>query len=103
MVILYNPVSSPLKKPVLPFSLLAPAALLEHEGIPYQLIDGNLMTGSPLETLDRAVRERDAKILAMTVMPGPQLIEAVPLSREIKRCHPRLMIVWGGYFPSQHY
>jgi radical SAM superfamily enzyme YgiQ (UPF0313 family) len=36
-------------------------------------------------------------------MPGPQLSQAVPLARELKRRHPGLTIVWGGYFPSQHY
>ncbi len=103
MVILYNPVSSPRKKPVLPLSLLAPAALLEKEGIPYQLIDGNLLGDAALDPLDRTIRETDASILGVTVMPGPQLTEAVPLCREIKRRHPRLTVVWGGYFPSQHY
>jgi radical SAM superfamily enzyme YgiQ (UPF0313 family) len=36
-------------------------------------------------------------------MPGPQLADAVPLCRELKRRHPRLTVVWGGYFPSQHW
>ncbi len=103
MVILYNPVSSAGKKPVLPFSLLAPAALLEQDGIPYRIIDGNLLADSPLDTLDRALAETGASILGVTVMPGPQLMEAVPLCREIRRRHPLLTIVWGGYFPSQHY
>ena len=103
MVILYNPVSSPRKKPVLPMSLLAPAALLEHERIPYCLIDGNLLDDAPVDRLDRAIQDTDASILGVTVMPGPQLMEAVPLCREIKRRRPRLSVVWGGYFPSQHY
>ena len=36
-------------------------------------------------------------------MPGPQLQQAVPLCRELKQRHPQLTIIWGGYFPSQHW
>jgi radical SAM superfamily enzyme YgiQ (UPF0313 family) len=36
-------------------------------------------------------------------MPGPQLNEAVPVCRELKRRHPGVTIIWGGYFPTQHF
>jgi anaerobic magnesium-protoporphyrin IX monomethyl ester cyclase len=42
-------------------------------------------------------------VLGVTVMPGPQLSQAVPLCQELRRRHPQLTIVWGGYFPTQHY
>src|SRR5437016_11535495 len=29
--------------------------------------------------------------------------DAVPLCRELKRRHPGLTIIWGGYFPTQHW
>src|SRR6185436_7354484 len=32
-----------------------------------------------------------------------QLQQSVPLCRELKRRHPTLVIVWGGYFPTQHW
>jgi anaerobic magnesium-protoporphyrin IX monomethyl ester cyclase len=101
MLILYNPPSNAQKKPVLPMSLLAVGALLEgkHD---YLIIDGNLEP-DPLRAIDRAIRETSAKMLAVTVMPGPQLNHAVPQCREIRRLHPNLKIVWGGYFPTQHY
>lgn len=101
MIVLYNPRSNARNKPVLPMSLLAVGAMLEgvHD---YQIVDGNLER-DPLEALDRSIRETNASILAMTVMPGPQLTQAVPLSRELKRRYPSLCIVWGGYFPTQHY
>jgi anaerobic magnesium-protoporphyrin IX monomethyl ester cyclase len=35
-------------------------------------------------------------------MPGPQLHDALPVCRELKRRHPHLTVVWGGYFPTQH-
>jgi anaerobic magnesium-protoporphyrin IX monomethyl ester cyclase len=101
MIILYNPASNARRKPVLPMSLLAVGAVLEgaHE---YRIVDGNL-EDDPLAALDGVVRETDAEVLAMTIMPGPQLNQAVPLARELKRRHPSLRIVWGGYFPTQHY
>lgn len=101
MLILYNPPSSADRKPVLPMSLLALGALLEGEH-PYRIVDGNLEQ-DPQRALDRAIRETGADVLAVTVMPGPQLNHAVPLCRELKALHPRLTIVWGGYFPTQHY
>jgi radical SAM superfamily enzyme YgiQ (UPF0313 family) len=36
-------------------------------------------------------------------MPGPKLKQAVPLCRTLKARHPELVIVWGGYFPTQHW
>ena len=42
MIILYNPVSSPGKKPVLPMSLLSLGAILEGRS-DYRIIDGNLV------------------------------------------------------------
>jgi hypothetical protein len=100
-VILYNPQSSASRKPVLPLSLLALGALLEgrHE---YVIVDGNIER-DPLATLDRLVGEWGASVVAMTVMPGPQLDQAVPLTRELKRRRPHVTSVWGGYFPTQHH
>jgi hypothetical protein len=100
MIILYNPQSSPNKKPVLPMSLLALGAQLEgaHD---YRIIDGNLVN-SGLESLTSAIEEQDAGILGVTVMPGPQLTEALPISRALRRRFPKLQIVWGGYFPTMH-
>ena len=101
MILLYNPPSSANHKPILPMSLLALGALLEGEH-DYRIIDGNL-TLDPLATLNNAIREYSVKILAVTVMPGPQLSHAVPLCRQLKAAHLDLAIIWGGYFPTQHY
>jgi anaerobic magnesium-protoporphyrin IX monomethyl ester cyclase len=100
-VVLYNPQSTASRKRVLPLSLLALGAVLEdhHE---YVIVDGNLES-DPLRRLDELAREWGAQAIGMTVMPGPQLSQAVPLARELKRRHPGLAIVWGGYFPTQHY
>ena len=101
MLILYNPPSNAQRKPILPMSLLALGALLEGEH-DYLIVDGNLER-DPLAALDRAIRETGADILGVTVMPGPQLNDAVPTCRRIKERHPDLTIIWGGYFPTQHW
>jgi radical SAM superfamily enzyme YgiQ (UPF0313 family) len=97
---MYNPPSSARRKPVMPLALLALGALLEgrHD---YAIVDGNLDRDA-LGTIDRMVRD-GADTLGVTVMPGPQLADAVPLCRELKSRHPNLNIVWGGYFPTQHW
>jgi radical SAM superfamily enzyme YgiQ (UPF0313 family) len=101
MILLYNPPSSANRKPILPMSLLALGAILEGT-YEYRIIDGNL-EGDPAGALERAIEQYHVTILAVTVMPGPQLAHAVPLCRKLKAAHPSLIIVWGGYFPTQHY
>ena len=101
MILLYNPQSSSVRKPCLPLSLLALSAVLEGE-YDHQIVDGNV-EHDPLNRLDRLISETQARVLGFTVMPGPQLREAAPLAKELKRRHPQLTLVWGGYFPSQHW
>jgi radical SAM superfamily enzyme YgiQ (UPF0313 family) len=101
-LLLLNPRSSASGKPVLPMSLLAIEAGLQGR-LPTRLVDGNL-DPHPLSSLDAAIGDAAAEtLLAVTVMPGPQLEQALPLCRELKRRHPALTVVWGGYFPSQHW
>ncbi len=85
MLILYNPVSSAGRKPILPMSLLALGALLEGEEA-YAIVDGNLVA-DPLAELDARIRETGADLLGMTVMPGPQLAQATELSKALKARH----------------
>jgi anaerobic magnesium-protoporphyrin IX monomethyl ester cyclase len=98
-IVLYNPRSNGSGKRILPMSLLALGAVLEGK-YEYALVDGNSERDA-LEALRRAVRA-GANLLAVTVMPGPQLAQAVPHSRALKREFPHITIVWGGYFPTQH-
>ena len=98
-IVLYNPKSNASGKRILPMSLLALGAVLEGRQ-DYVVIDGNLER-EPLVAIRERVRS-GANVLAMTVMPGPQLAQAVPLCRALKSEFPHLPIVWGGYFPTQH-
>ncbi len=101
MILLYNPPSSAQRKPVLPMALLAVGAVLEGK-YDYRIVDGNLEK-DPLAALDQTITRTGATLLGVTVMPGPQLENATPLCRALKERHPDLTIVWGGYFPTQHY
>jgi radical SAM superfamily enzyme YgiQ (UPF0313 family) len=100
-VVLFNPPNAAKPKPILPLSLLALGAVIDDVAT-WRIVDGNLET-DPLAALDRALRETAASVLGMTVMPGPQLAQAVALSRTLKARHPHVQIVWGGYFPTQHW
>jgi B12 binding protein/radical SAM family protein len=98
-LILYNPKSNASGKKILPMSLLALGAVLEGQ-YDYVLVDGNVER-DPLAAL-RAQVQAGANMLAVTVMPGPQLSQSVPLCRALKNEFPSLVIIWGGYFPTQH-
>src|SRR5215471_1344996 len=100
MIVFYNPVNSASKKPILPMSLLAVGALLEGKE-DYVIVDGNLVPDG-LSALRSVVRDTETDILALTVMPGPQLSDAAPICKAIKKDFSSLTIVWGGYFPTLH-
>lgn len=100
MFVLYNPQSSPTRKAVLPMSVLAIGAVFEGTE-DYLIVDGNLVEDG-LAALSDAIAARGADIVGMTVMPGPQLADALPICRALRARFPGLRIVWGGYFPTLH-
>src|SRR5581483_7617149 len=99
-IILYHPKSNPGGKAILPMPLLAVGSMLENE-FEYAIVDSNLVA-DPIGVMEKMVREEGYNVVGTTVMPGPQLVEAVHDTRELKRRHPHLQMVWGGYFPTQH-
>ena len=99
-VLLYNPISTSPGKQRLPLSLLAIAAVIVAD-YDVEFIDGNLIDDPAQHIIERA-KATNAKLLACTVMPGPQLRQAVPDCKKIKAECPDLTILWGGYFPSNH-
>ncbi len=98
MIIFYNPRATKPKNRRFPLSILALAAVLEGRE-EYAIVDGNL-DPHPLETLMDLLRRKRVEMLAVTVMPGPQLAPAIQASRQARRAFPAVPIVWGGYFPS---
>ncbi len=100
MIVLVNPASTPSPRKPLPMSVLAVAALLEGEH-DYAIVDGNVEP-DPVKRIVSLAEGTPLTAIGITVMPGPQLCEAVPMSRRLKALLPSVPIVWGGYFPSQH-
>jgi hypothetical protein len=100
VIVLLNPLSTPSPKKPLPMSLLAIAALLDGE-FEYEIVDGNI-DADCVARLASIAQKGPLSAIGVTVMPGPQLQHAVPLSRQLRLAHPGVPIVWGGYFPSQH-
>jgi len=98
-VLLFNPRSAN-TKPRIPNSILAAAASIEGK-YEYVIVDGNL-EGNPLEKILFYLSKGDIKYFGSTVMPGPQLKQAIPITKKIREQHPEVKIIWGGYFPSNH-
>jgi len=114
MIVLYNPLSTTPGKQPLPLSLMALAAVLEGRE-PWTLVDANVLSelapkrsltdqevaATLVARLKQAPRD-ESRLLAVTVMPGPQLAQAVPVCRAVRQALPDVPIVWGGYFPTGH-
>src|SRR5262245_10469170 len=98
MIILLNPRSTKPKNRRYPLSVLAIAAVLEGKE-EYTIIDGNVETLSGADPWS-SPGGKQPELLAVTVMPGPQMVSAIPLCRAFKAKYPAIPVVWGGYFPS---
>ena len=94
-VILFNPRSADAKHRI-PNSILQVGGSI-HATYNYHLIDGNLEE-NPLQKILDLIKTEDIKHVGMTVMPGPQLKQAIPFAKKIKVSYPDINIVWGGYF-----
>ena len=74
------------------------AAVLEGRE-EYSIVDGNL-DDDPGAELDKIASKGGVELLAVSVMPGPQMAAAIPLCRDFRKKYPKVPIVWGGYFAS---
>ena len=98
MIILLHPRSTKPKNRRFPLAVLSLAAVLKGKE-EYAIVDGNA-DPDPASTLDRITARGDVTLLAVSVMPGPQMVAAIPLCRQFRQRYPSIPIVWGGYFPS---
>ena len=98
-IVLYNPRSNSAGKRIMPFSLLAIGAVLEGE-FEYEIVDGNAEPDADAALASR--RASGAVVFGMTVMPGPQLEDAFQRTRALKAADPKAVVIWGGYFPTEH-
>jgi len=96
-VLLFNPRSAN-SKPRIPNSILSIAASID--GIfDYVIVDGN-MESHPAEKIFNYLQQGTFNYFGLTCMPGPQLKQAIPISKKIREQFPHIKIIWGGYFPS---
>jgi len=104
MILLVNPRVTRPKNRRFPLSIMAIGAALP-ESTSWEIIDGNRPSVDPLADITARVAAQaqtadPVSAIALTVMPGPQLVSAVPLSQQLKARFPGIPIIWGGYFPS---
>ena len=99
-IILFNPKSANGKHRI-PNSILQVGASI-HGKYDYVFIDGNLEK-DPWLTIENYLKTGEFKYFGSTVMPGPQLRQAIPFTKKIKEKYPQITTVWGGYFASNQY
>jgi len=99
-ILLFNPRGSNGKYRI-PNSILNIAASVEGL-FEWVIVDGNRET-DPWKAIAAYLKTGEFKYIGFTVMPGPQLKEAIPLAGKIKARFPQTVMIWGGYFPSSHH
>ncbi len=98
MILFLHPRATSPRSRRFPLSVLALAAVIDGKE-EYEIIDGNV-DPDPASTLAKLQDETQADLLAVSVMPGPQMVAAIPLCGSFRKRFPSVPIVWGGYFPS---
>jgi pyruvate-formate lyase-activating enzyme len=104
VILFVNPRATRPKNRRFPLSIMQVGAALPAH-VTWEIVDGNLPDADPLgevsARVDRQAGTADpVRAIAVTVMPGPQLVSAVPLAKALKARYPSLPIVWGGNFGS---
>ena len=80
-VLLFNPRSAN-SKPRIPNSILSIAASIEGT-FDYVIVDGN-MELEPMQKILGYLSKGDIHYFGLTAMPGPQLKQAIPISKKIR-------------------
>jgi radical SAM superfamily enzyme YgiQ (UPF0313 family) len=96
-VILFNPRSANSKHRI-PNSILQVGASI-HGKFGYVLVDGN-MEEDPWEVILDYLNTGEYGYFGTTVMPGPQLKQAIPYAKKVKSQFPKVINIWGGYFAA---
>jgi len=99
-ILIFNPRSAN-GKHRMPNSILQVGASIygKHDCI---FVDGNLEK-DPWKSIQNYFDTGEFKYFCSTVMPGPQLKQAIPFTKKIKEHYPECITIWGGYFASNQY
>lgn len=99
-VLLFNPRSAASKHRI-PNSILQAGASIYglHD---FVFVDGN-MEDDPWAIIEGYLRSGTFRYFGCTVMPGPQLQQAIPFTCRIRECFPNVITIWGGYFAANQY
>jgi anaerobic magnesium-protoporphyrin IX monomethyl ester cyclase len=96
-VLLFNPKSAENKYRI-PNSILNIAASIEGK-YEWIIVDGNC-EADPTQKIEQYLSTGEVKYIGFTVMPGPQLKQAITIAKFVKQKFPHTKMIWGGYFPS---
>jgi radical SAM superfamily enzyme YgiQ (UPF0313 family) len=96
-VLLFNPKAATYGFRI-PNSILQVGASIEG-AYDYVFVDGN-RENNPWKTIELYLKKGEFKYFCLSVMPGPQLKQAIPYSKKVKELFPNVVIIWGGYFAS---
>lgn len=99
-VLLFNPRSANAKYRI-PNSIMNIAASIETK-FEWVIVDGNCEDDT-YQKISDYLQTGEFKYIGITVMPGPQTRQAIPFSKKIKINFPDTLMIWGGYFPTNHY
>jgi radical SAM superfamily enzyme YgiQ (UPF0313 family) len=99
-LILFNPKSARWKHRIPNSILQVGASVFGRYDISF--VDGN-MEDDPWEKICQLLQSGNYRYFGCTVMPGPQLRQAIPISKKIREEFPEVIIIWGGYFASNQY
>jgi len=99
-VLLFNPKSA-IAKHRIPNSVMNIAASIDNR-YEWVIVDGNREI-DPYQKIKSYLHSGEFKYVGFTVMPGPQVKQAVPFAKQLKMEFPRTIMIWGGYFPTNQY
>ena len=99
-ILLFNPRSATSKYRI-PNSILNIAASVEGQ-YDWVIVDGN-RESDPYKKISAYLRTGEFGYIGFTVMPGPQLKQAIPYAKQIRESFPGIIMIWGGYFPSNQH
>jgi len=99
-IIIFNPKSSNGKHRI-PNSILQVGASI-YGKYDFVFIDGNL-EADPWSKIKSYFDTGEYKYFCCTVMPGPQLRQAIPFTKKVKEFFSNSITIWGGYFASNQH